>query len=222
MNLKHSFSSIKDFQSCARRYHQVRILRKFKQEPTDATMYGERVHKAFEKYIRDGLSLPAELSQFQKFVAPFADMAGEKFCEIKMGMRKDFTPCGFFDEDVWFRGIPDVLIISPKKTVARVADWKTGKSARYADSTQLELMAAMTMAHYPEVETVKGMLLFVVAGEAVKAEYTRSQLPEIFSKWAGYAGQIEKALGADVWNPSPSGLCKFCPVNDTVCEYKRM
>jgi hypothetical protein len=222
MDLKHSHSSIKDFQGCARRYQQVRILRKFKSEPTDATMYGERVHKAFELYIRDGVPLPPELSQFQKFVEPLATMSGEKLCEAKLGLRKDFTPCGFFDKDVWFRGIPDLLIISPKRTVARVADFKTGKTARYADSTQLELMAAMAMAHYPEIETVKGMLLFVVAGEAIKSEYTRKQLPEIFSKWAGYAGQIEQAVEADVWNPSPSGLCRFCPVPDSVCEYKRM
>jgi hypothetical protein len=221
-NLKHSFSSIKDFQGCARRFQQVRILRRFKQAPTEATMYGERVHKAFEEFIRDGAPLPPELSQFKALVEPLAQMSGEKLCESKMGLRKDFSPCGFYDDDVWLRGIPDVLVLSPKGSVARVVDFKTGKSARFADSTQLELMAAMTMAHYPEVQMVKGMLLFVVAGEALKSEYTRAQLPEIFSKWAGYAHQIEKAIDADVWNPKPSGLCRFCPVSDSFCEYKRM
>jgi hypothetical protein len=185
-------------------------------------MYGERVHKAFEEFIRDSAPLPPELSQFKALVEPLAQMPGEKLCENKMGIRRDFTPCEFSDEDVWFRGIPDVLVLSPNRNVARVVDFKTGKSSRFADSTQLELMAAMTMAHYPEVQTVKGMLLFVVAGEALKSEYTRAQLPEIFSKWAGYAHQIEKAIDADVWNPKPSGLCRFCPVSDSFCEYKRM
>ena len=102
--------------------------------------------------------------------------------------------------------------------IARVVDFKTGKSARYADTSQLELMAAMIMIHYPSVQVVKGMLLFVVADDAVKAEFTREQLPTILSKWAGDASMIEAAVENDVWNAKPSGLCKFCPVKS--CEHR--
>jgi hypothetical protein len=134
-----------------------------------------------------------------------------------MAIRADFSPCGFFDADVWFRGIPDYLAISKSGKTARVADYKTGKSSRYADTAQLELMAAMVMLHHPTVEKVKGALLFVVVGDIIKSEYTRAQLPEILSKWAGRAGAIEKAVDVGVWNPRSSALCKFCPVSS--CEY---
>ena len=134
-----------------------------------------------------------------------------------MAIRVDFSPCGFFDKDVWFRGIPDYLAINRERGVARVADYKTGKSSRYADSGQLELMSAMIMAHHPEVNTVKGALLFVVANDVIKSEFTRDALSEIWSKWAGRAGRIEQALENGVWNPSTSGLCKFCPVK--TCAY---
>jgi len=215
--MKHSYSSIKAFQQCPRQYHEVRILRKYKSMPTEATMYGERVHKAFEEYIRDGVPLPEAFAHYRAFVEPVTKFDGEIIVEQKIGMRRDFSPCGFYDEDVWFRGIPDYLCINRDTGVARVGDWKTGKSARFADTSQLELMSALIMQHHPEVKKVKGALFFVVAKDIIKADYTREQLPDILSKWAGYAGQVEDAT---VWNPRASGLCKFCPLPPGACEYR--
>ncbi len=217
MALAHSYSAIKDFEGCPRRYHEVRILKKFKQKDTEATLYGTAVHKAFEDYIRDNTPLPESFANYKPFVEPLAAIEGDIRCEEKLGIRADFTPCGFFDKDVWFRGIPDYLAISKSGKVARVADYKTGKSSRYADTAQLELMAAMVMSHHPSVDTVRGALLFVVVGDVIKAEYTRSQLPEILSKWAGRASAIEAAVDHGVWNPRSSALCKFCPVS--TCDH---
>jgi len=216
MPLVHSYSAIKDFEGCPRRYHEVRILKKFKQKETEAMLYGTAVHKAFEEYIRDKTPLPKSFAAYQKFVEPLAVAGGDIRCEEKLGIRADFSPCGFFDKDVWFRGIPDYLCINRDKQIARVADYKTGKSSRYADTAQLELMAAMVMAHHKDVDTVRGALLFLVAGDVIRAEYTRDRLPEIYSKWAGRANAIEAAIEHNVWNPRGSALCKFCPV--TTCE----
>ena len=219
MALAHSYSSVKDFEGCARRYHEVRILKKFKSKDTEATLYGTAVHKAFEEYIRDNTPLPEIYKQFKPFVEPLAAASGEIRCEAKMAIRADFKPCTFFDPDVWFRGIPDYLALNHNKGIARVVDYKTGKSSRYADTAQLELMAAMVMLHYPSIHIVKGVLLFVVANDVIKAEFTRAELPTILSKWAGRADAIEKAVDVGVWNPRSSALCKFCPVS--TCEYHR-
>jgi hypothetical protein len=81
-------------------------------------------------------------------------------------------------------------------------------------------MAAMVMIHHPDVNTVKGALLFVVVGDIIKSEYTRKQLPEILSKWAGRASAIEAAVVHGVWNPKSSALCKFCPLTEDACEHK--
>lgn len=216
--LKHSFSSIKDFTGCARRYHQVRILRRFKSEPTEATLYGEHVHKAFELYLLNRTPLPEGLVKHQALLDGLLQKNRAIYCEQKLGVREDFSPCEFYADDVWIRGIPDVLMIGTSK--AWIADWKTSKSARFADTSQLELMAAITMAHYPQVQHVKGLLAFIVAGTTVSAEYTRDQLPMIWSKWVGQADLIREAMHNDVWNASPSGLCKFCPVSKDVCEHR--
>lgn len=217
MALAHSYSSVKDYEGCARRYHEVRILKKFKSQDTTATLYGTAVHSAFEHFIKDGTPLPENFASYKSFVEPLAAFDGDIRCEEKMAIRANFTPCGFFDKDVWFRGIPDYLAIGKSGKTALVADYKTGKSSKYADIAQLELMAAMVMLHHPSVQTVKGVLLFVVVGDIIKAQYTRAKLPEILSKWAGRAGAIEKAVEVGVWNPRSSALCKFCPVNS--CEY---
>lgn len=218
--LKHSYSAIKDFQGCARRYHQVRILRRFKSEPTEATQYGERLHKAFELYLTQAEPLPADLVRHQPMLDTLVGAARTIICEQKMGVRADFTPCDFFADDVWMRGVPDLLMLDCENGKAWLGDWKSGKSARFADTEQLELMAAMTMAHYPEIDHVRGILAFVVAGTAVKAEYRREQLPAIWSKWVGRADMIRQALDNDVWNATPSALCRFCPVNREACEHR--
>lgn len=216
MKLAHSYSAISQFKNCPKQYNEVRILKRFKSEGTEATRYGEQVHKAFEEFIRDKKPLPPHFEHYLPFVEPLANLQGETLCEVKMGIRDDFSPCDFFAKDVWFRGIPDVLNINHETGVARVGDWKTSKSSRYADTAQLELLAGMVMSHYPNVKRVKGALVFVVAGDVVKAEFTRDQYADIMSKWVGKADEIVRSLEVGVWNPRPGPLCKFCPVSDCV------
>jgi len=214
MRLAHSYSAIKQFDNCSKQYYEIRILKKYKSKETEATTYGTAVHLAFEEYLRDKKQLPENLKHYEKFVEPLARIPGETYCELKLGLTADFQPCDFFDPAVWFRGIPDLLVVNRETGVARVVDFKTGKSSRFADTAQLQLLAAMVMQHFPEVQKVKGALLFVVANDLIKSEYTREQLPDILSQWGGKASMIEKVVEKGVVSARPSGLCKFCPVSD--------
>ena len=130
-----------------------------------------------------------------------------------MGLTADLEPCGFFDKKVWFRGIADLVIVDTLAETAWVIDYKTGRSARYADKGQLELMALTVFAHYPMVKKVKAGLLFVIANKLVKDKYEIDVRPNLWEKWLRIYGKMEKAFEANVWNPRPSGLCKrHCPV----------
>jgi RecB family exonuclease len=219
MPLAHSYSSIKSFENCPKQYHEVRILKKFKQEDTQATLYGTAVHEALEFFLTANKEIPPQFAQFQRFAEPVKKLWGEMKCEYKMGIKADFSPCEFFAPDVWFRGIPDVLVVNHRTGVARVVDWKTGKSSKYADTAQLELLAGMVFSHYPNVKKVKGALVFLVADAVVQADFTREQYAEIMSKWAGKASMIESSLESGVWNARPSPLCGWCPVQD--CAHHR-
>ena len=123
-----------------------------------------------------------------------------------MGLDDNLDPCGFRDKNVWWRGIADLIIIKDKK--AWVIDYKTSKSAEYADKGQLELMAMATFKHFPEIQKINAGLLFVIANKAVKEVYRKEDSGDLWDKWFYKYSRMEIAEKEDVWNARPSGLCK--------------
>ena len=141
----------------------------------------------------------------------------EKLCEYEMGLTENLEPCGFKDPGVWRRGIADLIIL--RGDTAFVLDYKTGKSAKYADKGQLELMTLAVFKHFPQVNRVKSGLLFVIANAFPKAEYTREDESNLWQKWLIDYAKMKMAYETNVWNPRTSGLCKkhcvvlACPHN---------
>ena len=136
-----------------------------------------------------------------------------------MGLTKDLEPCGFFDKHVWWRGIADLLIVNREKGLAYSLDYKTGKSARYADVQQLDLVAEGVMAHFPEITRIKSGLLFVVSNEFVKAYQTADSRGRYMEKVKPDLHRLQSAFENGVWNASPNNLCGWCPVK--TCEHNR-
>lgn len=216
MTIKWSYSSLGLFQQCPRKYYHLRVIKDIKEPESEAMMYGKMVHEAAELYIRDGKELPEKFKQFKPILDVLNQIPGDKLCEYKMGLTKDLHVCGFFDENVWFRGVADLLIINGN--LAHIIDYKTGKSAQYADTKQLELMALAVYKHFPEVTTVKAGLVFLVCEDFVKAEYSATDAPTIWLKWIQETDRLEAAYENNVWNPKPNFTCrKFCLVKE--CEH---
>jgi hypothetical protein len=144
---------------------------------------------------------------------------GEKLCEYKMGITADLEPCSFTDKDVWWRGVVDLAILDRENGKAYVVDYKTGKSARYADKDQLELMALAIFKHFPEITKINAGLLFVVCNALVKEKYSVDQQDTAWEKWMGEYDKLTQSYADNVWNPKPSGLCRnhcavlSCPHN---------
>ena len=96
-------------------------------------------------------------------------------------------------------------------------DYKTSKSAKYADKGQLELMALATFKHFPDVKRIRAGLLFVISKDLVKATYRIDEQAVLWDKWMTDYARMEKAFEVDVWNPRPSGLCKrHCVVAECI------
>lgn len=206
-----SFSRMKGFETCPKQYYHVNVLKQFPFEETEATRYGTEFHKAAEDFMRDGTPLPERFAFAKPALDALAAKPGERHCELKMGLREDLTPCGFFDKDVWFRGIVDLLIVDGDR--AFIIDYKTGKAARYADTGQLQLMALSVFAHFPQVTRVKAGLVFVIANQFIPADFNVSDRDTLWAPWIKKYARLEKAHETNVWNPIPSGLCrKHCPV----------
>lgn len=214
-----SFSSLKTFQQCPKKYYHTKVAKDVKEPDTQATLYGKSVHTAAEEYIRDGKEIPPEFAYIKPTLEVLKDVPGEKYCEYKMGLREDLTPCDFMAPDVWWRGIADLLVVNEEKGLAYSADYKTSKNARYADTKQLDLVAVGIFAHFPRIKRVKSALLFVVSKEFVKAEHHVEMVPKYIEKPRQEVARIGAALENGVWNPVEGPLCRFCPVKD--CEYNR-
>jgi len=191
----------------------MRIARDYVESETEAMLYGTAFHTAAEEYIRDNKPMPPQFNYAVATLDKLRAKPGNKLCEYKLGVTKDLEPCGFTDEGVWFRGIADLIILD--EDAAWVVDYKTGKSARYADKGQLELMALVVFKHFPQVEKVKAGLLFVVSKDLIKDVYTKEQVPALWEKWLADYSKLEQAFKNDMWNPKPSGLCRrHCAVTE--------
>ena len=214
--MKWSYSSMKLFEQCPRKYFHLRVLKDIVEPESEAMLYGTRFHEAAELYIRDGTPIPEYFKFAKGALDSLRNIEGEKLCEYEMGLTKDMQPCGFRDKDVWFRGIADLLVINGDK--ARIVDYKTSKSSRYADKKQLELLSLLTFKHFPQVKSIKAGLLFLVIKDLVGAEFTADQQTEAWGKWIPETNQLESAMITDVWNPRPNFTCRgWCAVTD--CEH---
>lgn len=211
-----SYSSISLFQQCPRKYHRLRVLKDIVEPPQAYLDYGSAVHKAAEDYVCGGIDIPEKYQFIKTPLDLLKILPGEKYCEHEMGITKDFKPCAFRDPDVWFRGIADLLVVDGEE--AKIVDYKTGKSAQYADTKQLELLALLVFKHFPNVKHVRAGLVFFVAESLVKAEFTEDQQSVAWTRWLPEIERLETALETDMWNPKPNFTCrKFCAVLD--CEH---
>lgn len=219
MSIVWSFSSLKTFQQCPKKYYHTKIAKDVVEPDTTATLYGKTAHTVAEEYIRDGKPIPPQFEYMQSTLDALKKIEGEKLCEVKLGLTKDLKACEFSAPDVWWHGIADLVVLNEGKGLAHSADYKTSKSARYADTKQLDLVAAGIFAKFPKINRVKSALIFTVSKEFVRAEHHREMMTKYLEKPTKDVARIEAALENGVWNPSSGPLCKFCAVKQ--CEYNR-
>lgn len=214
-----SFSSIKTYATCPRKYEAEKLTKEVPFTDSEATIYGKEVHKALEDFIKLGVPIPAKFSYVTELAEKLAGMPGVKYTEREFGVaRQDgqFVSCDFKADGVWFRGIADLVIVHGNK--AMLFDYKTGKSAKYADTRQLALMAACVFLEHPEVETIKAALLFTTCNVVVKDVYHRDNRFYIFSELDDLLTRREVSYNTGVFNATPNGLCKrYCGV--TSCPH---
>lgn len=215
-----SYSSIKTFDQCPKKYYHLKVAKDVKDEGNEASIYGNDAHEAAEHYIKHGTPIPDKFAIMRPVVEKLATFPGTKHTELKLGVRRTqdgFGPCGFFDKDVWYRGIVDLLIVDGWN--AHMIDYKTGKNAKYADMKQLDLMAGAVFTHFPEVMRVKSGLAYVVSNEFLKKTHVRTELSIYMNVFEHQLGQLEDAMQSGVFNPKSTPLCGWCPV--TSCEHHR-
>ena len=210
-----SYSAATTFEQCPKKYFHLYVAKDVKQDSdSEVLRYGNEVHKACELYIGKGTPLPDKFSQFQGVLDKLKLIPGDKLPEYKMGLTKDLKATGFFDNNVWWRGVADLLILDRDKGLATVIDYKTGKSSERADTRQLSLLSMAIFKHFPEIKVIKAGLVFLVAKDLIKEQYHTDNVDELWVEWDNLIKRIDAAYASNVFNPSPNFLCRnYCPVS---------
>lgn len=202
-----SYSSLKTYESCPRKFAEVNVYRNFQDVFTSPKGdYGDRMHKAAEAYVKAAGELEAEFAFIKPILDTLRNISGEKRTEHKMGVKHDGTPTRWNDPERWFQGIADLTIVGDSP-VARVVDYKAGDS-KYADTDQLELMSLLLFAHYPHVKLVKGVLLFVLSEQVRKRTVDITEKDRLWQKYRERHAKVIASHAADNWPMKESGLCK--------------
>ena len=214
--IKWSHSGLKDYEGCARRFYEVKVLKNYPFQDTVHTRYGKQVHEAAELFVKDGAPIPEEYAYMTPIMESLMKIKGRKFPELEMGVRENLTPCGFKDDDVWARGVADLVIVDDDGLKAWVVDYKTGND-KYPDRDQLILMSLMVFAHFPHIRQVNSSLLFVVKGSMVKSKMDAEQKDFHWGLYRERVAKLEASHKNGVWNPTSTPLCGWCQVKS--CEF---
>lgn len=214
VTLAHSYSSIKMFENCPKRYFHQRITKEVKDEGGEASIYGDRIHKQLEARLVHQTPLPEESARYEPLCRAFEALPGTLVAEQEYTLTQELKPTGWWDSDAWLRSKLDVLVIHNDTAV--VGDWKTGK--RRPDFDQLELFALQVFKHHPEVQRVKSSFVWLKDWKMDHQTYTRIDATSLWNKLFQKISRIEQALQHENWPAKPSGLCPWCPAKN-ICPY---
>ena len=219
VKLAHSYSALKQYENCPKRYYHQRITKEVKDEPGTATVHGERVHKQLEDYLKaPATGLPPESAALKPLcdtVRASVDGGGALLVEQEYTLSSDLQPTSWFAPNAWLRFKLDVLAIRPNGT-AMVVDWKTGK--RRPDFDQLEMFALAVFSFWPAITKVSSMFVWTKENAIDKEVYRLERKDEMWTRLLTRINRVEKSLETDNWPAKPSGLCKFCPCRN-FCEF---
>ena len=224
-----SFSRLSCFEQCGTKFEHLYVNKTVKDQDNVYTIHGNRVHEGLELYgkaRRDGTAdaldtlsdgtIFAESRKYFPIVDAILRRPGDVYFEHQMAIRADRTPCDWFAEDVWLRGIADILLINGTK--AFIGDHKTGKIKD--NPLQLKLFACMVMALFPGVNEVQTAFIWLAHDEITDQKFTRSQLPDLWAALQPRLDAVQDAVDLGVFVSKPSGLCNYCPAKG-ICPDRR-
>ena len=210
-----SYSTLSLYQQCPKKYYHLKVAKDIKEPQSEAMLFGNEIHKIAENYVVNGTPVPEKYKQIEAALESVRNIEGEKLCENKLGLTPDLKPCGFFDKNVWWRGIADIIILQGDR--ALTIDYKTGKKSQYADLKQLEVVSLAIFKHFPQVKKVKAGLMFLFADDFVKADYHAEAQEELWGPWFSEVGQLQASVENNIWNAKPNFTCRgWCPVKTCV------
>lgn len=204
-----SYSKLKNFESCPKKHWHVDVQKDFKEEESESQQWGNIAHKKLAERLSKGTPLPAGMQHFEKWCERILVGGGDILVEQQLAIDKDFNACKWFGDDVWYRGIADVIKINGP--VALAVDWKTGKILE--DSVQLGLMAQCIFAHHPSIQRIRTEFIWLKEDASSRADFKRGDMAQLWRSIWTRVEQLKHAHETTSYPAKPGGLCRnWCPV----------
>lgn len=211
-----SFSRLKAFEDCARRYHETQVKKAWPEEKSDLLIFGDDVHAAMAQALRTGQPLPTKFKMYQHWIDELLRTDGELLVEneCQWAITKDFKPTTWFAKSVWLRCVADAVKLNPP--VALVVDWKTGKSIN-GDPIQLILTSLMVLLQFPQVKAVRSDFVWVQEDTRTTQSLYRSEAADAWADLMPRVERLSKATRTEWFPPTPGRFCRsWCPVKSCV------
>lgn len=214
-----SYSADSDFRTCPFQYAHKRFYCSVPFEETAAIIWGNRVHKAAECFLKAIDPQDEEaLAPVERYVTAMLRSGLQCHAELEIALDRDMKPVKWFAKTAWFRAKIDVVLLNRKHTEARLYDFKTGKTIK-DDEDQLRLCGAALSILYPSVEQYEGKYIWTAHQQVTGIKpFKREDIKYIWEDFLARAARMEQAWRDERFPQRPNGLCrKWCPVK--VCPH---
>lgn len=204
-----SYTFLSTYARCPKQASARWVERTYPFVETPELKRGNDVHSCMEQRITNDIPLPPDMQQWEHYGELLDQIATQDgvqvHAELKLAVRRDWSPCGFFDNDVWGRGKADVTIRN--STYASLMDWKTGKP--WEDPLELEIQAVLLQAAYPELKTISGAYIWLKTDEPG----TVYDLSDTAKTRAWIEKTMADAEKSNFWVPKRNALCGWCALD---------
>lgn len=206
--IKLNYSNVSCYQICNHQFFHRVVAKDVKFVETAPMRHGNHQHKAFEQRLSSGTRLPEDMQQFEPTCAALDPYKPQT--EVRLGMRADGSPCGFYDDDCWVNTKIDVWM--EVQGYGLIWDWKSGK--RREDDLELRINALLAYVRNPELRTIKARYFWTGEGPAgtLGTEHDCSDFQRTFAELESISHHIEESAQVNHWPKREGPLCKWCGV----------
>ena len=225
-----SYSKLKNFETCPRRYQAVDVDKSVPQDRSEALDRGDELHEAMMKRVQGTTPLPPHLIYMERWAEKLTRVLNPYQiiqCELKLACDRQGRPTGYFDKTTWLRTKIDYLRFVPTdvkgQDFGHVVDYKTGRPPKVWDGTQLLINAYLIFGSYKSIAKLRVDYLWTEYNDTTHENFDRAETPTAFDTLLPRVSALETAHLDVNFPPKPCGLCEdYCPVASCEHHGKRM
>ena len=213
--IRGNYSMINTYQNCNYQAYRRYVTKDVQYIESAKQRMGNDGHAAVDKRLASGTLLPAEFAKYEP-VCQTLD-AYKPQTELRLGIRENGEPCGYYDEDCWINCRVDVWCEVPGSGL--IVDWKWAK--RREDPFELRVNALLLYARNPELRSIKGRYFWANDGAAgeLGSEHDCSDVERTAAELDSIMSHIENSAAMNYWPKREGPLCAYCNVLD--CEFNK-